>query len=150
MGLFHPKGSIHLTPSHVGARSEQHITTKLMVAGYEVLKPIRSGLRYDLVIEDAEGHFWRIQCKTGRYRNGAVEFNCRSNHDTHSNVRGTSTRSYRGECDYFAVYCTDLGKVYLVPTDQLPLQLACLRIDPPSGKMKSQGRGIRWAKDYEL
>lgn len=142
MSLFHPKGSIRVTTSMVGARSEQYIIAKLMTAGYEPLKPVREGLRYDLVIEDADGHFWRIQCKTGRYKNGAVEFHCSD--------RGRSIRSYRGQCEYFAIHCTDLGTVYLVPTDQLPLHLACLRIDPPSAKMKSQGHGIRWAKDYEL
>jgi hypothetical protein len=45
--------------------------------GYVVLTVYGGNQRYDLVIEDADGHFWRIQCKTGRIDEGstAIRFN---------------------------------------------------------------------------
>jgi len=48
-----------------GDRSEAIIIARMTEVGYIVLKPLSGQYRYDLVIEDADGHFWRIQCKTG-------------------------------------------------------------------------------------
>ena len=36
--------------------------------------PYGGSERYDLVIEDVEGQFWRIQCKSGWIEHGAVYF----------------------------------------------------------------------------
>ncbi len=43
MGLFHPKKRAIVSMKNIGGSE-----------------------RYDLVIEDADGQFWRVQCKTGR------------------------------------------------------------------------------------
>jgi len=48
-----------------GERSEAIIIAKLLEVGYHVFIPFGDNLRCDLVIEDADGTFWRIQCKTG-------------------------------------------------------------------------------------
>ena len=48
-----------------GDISEQAAITRLLECGYTVLQPIGQMHRYDLVIEDADGKFWKIQCKTG-------------------------------------------------------------------------------------
>jgi hypothetical protein len=48
----------------LGAESEAVIAAALIQAGYTVLTPNGYMHRYDLVIEDANGDFWRIQCKT--------------------------------------------------------------------------------------
>lgn len=61
MGLFRPKRHTQKT----GDISEQAAVTRLLQCGYVVLQPIGQMHRYDLVIEDAEGKFWKIQCKTG-------------------------------------------------------------------------------------
>ena len=102
------------------------------------------GLKPFYVIEDADGQFWRIQCKTGWIENGAIHFDT-ANH----NVTGTKRnwRHYRGQCAYFAVYCADLGQVYLVPVDQVGKTRAHLRIEPTKN---NQEKNVRWAKDYEL
>lgn len=47
-----------------GQISESAITTRLLQAGYIVLTPYGGNQRYDLVIENAEGQFFRIQCKS--------------------------------------------------------------------------------------
>ena len=55
--------------------------------------------RYDLVVDFGD-HFARVQCKTGRYRNGVIDFNTVS---TRSNRNGVFRRSYEGEVEYFAI-----------------------------------------------
>ena len=77
MDLLHPKTKIILNDSEVGVVGEQAVIARLTTCGYVVLVPI-GVQRYDLVIEDAEGNFWRIQCKVGRYHNkeNAVVWNC--------------------------------------------------------------------------
>ncbi len=65
------------------------------------------------------------------------------------NVTGTKRdwRHYQGQCEYFAVYCADLGQVYLVPVDQVGRTRAHLRIEPTKN---NQEKNVRWAKDYKL
>ncbi len=48
-----------------GDISEQATITRLLQCGYTVLQPIGQMHRYDLVIEDADGKFWKVQVKTG-------------------------------------------------------------------------------------
>ena len=143
MGLLHPKARTEYSSTMRGGESHAHIVARLIASGYVVLEPVGAvALRYDLVIEDAEGKFWRIQCKTGRYINGSVQF--------HTNNTGGKkvVKSYQGAVDYFAVYSPDLGKIYLVPITAVRDVGASLRVSPDRGK-QSPSR-IRWAADYEL
>lgn len=141
MGLFHPKNRIRGSVNAVGDRTELFLISSLIDAGYNVLTPVNSGLRYDLVIEDADCRFWRIQCKTGRYKNGVVEFSTTTfNHTT------TAYKGYAGAADYFAVYCKALNKAYLVPVSHVPVGHGKLRIDEVRHKLPS----TKWAQDYEL
>lgn len=48
----------------LGEQSQAHIIARLLEVGYTVLLPYRDSSRYDLVIEDGDGQFWRVQCKT--------------------------------------------------------------------------------------
>jgi len=81
MGIFPPRRDrvfgVPLSSLEVGQRTEAFIVHCLMECGYTVLTPL-GVQRFDLVIEDANGQFWRIQCKTGRPRNGTIEFNTRN------------------------------------------------------------------------
>src|SRR5438132_5025347 len=111
-----------------GQISEAAIAARLLQAGYVVLTPYGGTQRYDLVVEDADGKFWRIQCKSAWIdENGTVLKFDTANH----NVTGTKRdwRPYRGQCEYFAVYCADLGRVHLVPVDQVGRTRAHLRAD---------------------
>jgi PD-(D/E)XK nuclease superfamily protein len=56
-------------------------------------------------------------------------------------------KDYRGECDYFAVYCPENKGVYLLFVDQVGLTQAMLRLKPT---VNNQEKGVRWAKDYEI
>lgn len=80
MGLFGPKRHT----KSAGEYSEVVITERLLKAGYNVLTPYGDSLRYDLVIEDADGKFWRVQCKTAwlekRGDDEIIRFKTASNH----------------------------------------------------------------------
>ncbi len=134
----------------IGELSEAIIIAKLIEVGYRVLMPFGDNRRYDLVIEDADGNFFRVQCKTGWVENyGAyIQFKTASSY-YHTKAGRTShgRRDYRGQIDYFAVYCPDTGKVYLVPVDHVGTASASLRLQPTANK---QEKNVRWAKDYEL
>ncbi|GHO64994.1 hypothetical protein KSC_038860 [Ktedonobacter sp. SOSP1-52] len=129
----------------IGDISEAAIITRFLQLGYFVLTPYGGNHRYDLVIEDVERRFWRIQCKTARIVNNAIIKFDTANHNVTGNNR--ECRHYRGECDYFAVYSPGFNKVYLVPVDEVGVATAILRLTPLKN---NQEKNVRWAKDYEL
>ncbi len=120
------------------------VTQKLVEKGYEVLQPF-SDLRYDLAYISAEDRFIRVQCKSARLsKDGScLLFNTSSL----PGGRGIP-KSYRGEVEYFGIYSSDTGKVYLVPVDVVPpIGAGCLRIEKTKN---NQDKKVNWAKDYEL
>ena len=144
MGLL---GKEKRDTNRIGEISEAAIITRFLQLGYVVLTPYGGNQRYDMVIEDAEEQFWRIQCKTGRIDEGRTTIQFRA---IIQNVTGKNRqpRYYQGQCDYFAVYCEELNKVYLIPVDQVgQLITATLRLTP---RKYNQDRKTLWAKDYEL
>src|SRR5437667_668817 len=109
MGLL---GGVRRDTNRIGAISESAIITRFLQCGYVVLTPYGGNQRYDLVIEDADGQFWRIQCKTAWLdEGGAVLKFDTANHNVTGKKR--DWRHYRGQCEYFAVYSAELGKVFL-------------------------------------
>ncbi|HLI91904.1 MAG TPA: group I intron-associated PD-(D/E)XK endonuclease [Ktedonobacteraceae bacterium] len=130
----------------IGAISESAITTRFLQLGYIVLTPHGGNQRYDLVVEDIEGHFWRVQCKTAWFEENETVLKFKTaNHNI--NGRNRNWRHYRGQCDYFAAYCEKLNKVYLLPVDEVGTNQATLRLEPAKN---SQEKNVRWAKDYEF
>ncbi len=59
MGQFGPRQN----DKTIGERSEAIIMAKLLEVGYGVLMPFGDNRRYDLVIEDADEQFWRVQIR---------------------------------------------------------------------------------------
>ena|SRR5712692_5978945 len=129
-----------------GEISETVIIARFLQLGYVVLTPYGGNQRYDLVIENAEGRFWSVQCKTARIDEGRTEimFNTAIRNVTGKNRQ---SRHYRGQCDYFAAYNEALNKVYLIPVNQVGLTSAILRLTP---RRNNQDKNTIWAKDYEL
>jgi PD-(D/E)XK endonuclease len=121
-----------------------------MAAGYSVLVPVGEHHRYDLAIEDADGQFWRVQCKTAWTddEGATLRFNSSSKHYHYKGGRTTNAnRDYRGQIEYFAVYSPDTDKVYLIPVDHAGVTNVRLRLVPAGNK---QEKNVHWAKDYEL
>ncbi len=130
-------------PVDVGQRSEAAILAAFMDRGFEVLLPWGTNHRYDMVL-DLGDRFLRVQCKTGRLRNGAVDFVTQS---VRSNTKRCLRRSYHGEVDYFAVYCPENRAAYVVPCSDVTPGQVTLRITAPAN---GQRRRIRWAADFEI
>jgi len=138
-GIAHPKAVGDLTCAIVLAR--------LLAMFDAVLLPFGENQRYDLVAEK-NGAFLRVQCKTGRLRNGVIKFPCCSINYEHPTPRkGFYARDYRGSADLFGVYCPENDAVYLVPVYEVGRKEGCLRVDPTKNH---QSERIRWAIDFEV
>jgi len=133
-------------PKEIGDRTTLAAMLGLKAAGYALLIPFGENTRYDLVIDDGVA-LARVQCKTGRLRGGAIVFPVTSTYGHHRNP-ATARRTYRGEIDYFAVYCPETTGVYLVPIgDVCTRASAALRVAPARN---GQERRIRHAGGYEI
>lgn len=141
-----PQGKDKRDTNSIGESSEAAIIARLTRLGYSVLTPYGGSQRYDLVIEDATGMLWRIQCKTARVTNNNTVLTFST---SIRNVTGKhrEPRNYRGQCDFFAVYCEKLDAVYLIPIGAVGTISATLRLVP---SRNSQQKNVRWAKDYQL
>ena len=117
-----------------------------MEAGYAVLVPFGENTRYDLAIDDGVS-LKRVQCKTGRLREGSVRFAACSSYAHHPKPKMV-VRDYLGQIDYFGVYCQETGGAYLVPVEDAQVRKAgSLRLTPARNGQK---RMIRMAADYEI
>jgi len=133
-------------PKDIGDRTTLAVMVALHEAGYTVLMPFGENTRYDLVIERLGG-FSRVQCKTGRLLKGVVAFRTSSSYYHHPNPK-MPAKHYRGQVDFFAVYCRETGGVYLVPIEDAQQDhSASLRLAPARN---NQAQKVRWAADYEI
>jgi hypothetical protein len=123
-----------MNPSRIGSIAEAKVLATASTLGWNVSIPFGDGLPYDLVVE-REGKLYRVQCKTGRLRDGVVKFADYS--DDH--------KSYDGLVDVIAVFCHQNEKLYWIPASEGGM--AHLRIDPPKN---GQRKKIRYAKDFEV
>src|SRR5260370_15473704 len=107
-----------------GDITEHAVMYRLLESGYGVLKPVGQMYRYDLVVEDSEGQFWRIQCKTGWLNadKTTITFAVASTYNHNTKTKGR--KPYHGEVEYFGVYVEELRKVYLVPADRVGVNTA--------------------------
>jgi len=130
----------------IGDRTTLAVMQALQTTGYAVSVPFGENVRYDLVIDDGET-LRRVQCKTGRLREGAIRFatcSCYGHHLRPSESR----RDYHGQVDCFAVHCPETDGVYLIPIEDLPVRVqAALRVDP---SRNGQRKYIRFAATYEI
>ncbi len=101
--------------------------------------------RYDL-IWDNKGKLLRVQVKTGRFRRGVVTFNAYSAYQYYRKSNPIR-RGYKGDIDYFGIYCPETDKCYLVSVNDVPDRFPTLRVVPTKN---NQSRKVRWAKDYEI
>jgi hypothetical protein len=141
--MFPKISGLSTHPVDVGLRSEAAVIAELNRRGYCVLLPFGFNNRYDFVIH-VDDRFLRVQCKTGRLREGVIMYPTRS---TRCSTSGIHFRDYDGEVDLFIVYCPQNEKLYAIPPSDLARGAGTLRVDPPAN---NQVRGIRWAVDYEL
>ena len=124
-----------------GDVAELQIAAALIRHGKRLLRPLSSASRYDLLIDNEDGTFTRVQCKSGVRRNGCVLFRVysMSGHDARA-------KGYRGQVDAFGVYCSDTKGTYLVPIEAIATceHVVALRVEPARN---GQRRGIRLAAE---
>jgi hypothetical protein len=130
-----------MNPRSIGNLTEAKILAALVNAGYLVSCPFGSGHKYDLVIDDGK-QLARVQCKTGRVRDGSLIFNGYSMPGS-----GVRRQSYRDVADFFAVLNPEDERVYLVPVSEVGESDVSLRLIPTRN---GQSRRVRWAVSYLL
>lgn len=134
-------------PKDIGDRTTLAVMWALREINVPFSIPFGENTRYDLVIEEPDGRLARVQCKTGRLRNGAVLFALCSAYGHHRNPK-THRRDYRGQVEYFAVYCAETTGIYLIPIQALRGRVsAALRVADPAN---SQRKFVRFARDFEI
>lgn len=117
------------------------LTMKFLKMRYVVLRPVTEMSRYDLVIDRGMG-FETVQSKCASYRNGTLIFSASSSH-YHRGV--LESRSYRGQCDLFGVYCIELDLCCLLPVGDVGEKKGYLRIDDTKN---GQYGNVRFAREY--
>jgi len=127
-----------------GDLSELEVITALTRAGRRVLRPVSSGLRYDLAIDNGDGTVVRVQCKTGVLARGRIVFRVCS-----TDARRLRGISYHGQIDAFGVFCPQTSTSYLVPMSVVAgcATMGCLRVDRPKN---GQSKRVRYAADFEI
>jgi hypothetical protein len=132
---------VALQTGEKGNLTEARILAAFVAAGYLVSVPFGSGHKYDFVVDDS-ARLLRVQCKTGRVKNGVLVFNAYS-----QSGNGSVKMSYRGLADLFAVLNPRDDKVYLIPVDEVGVTDVTLRLSPTLNK---QAQRVRWAEVYLL
>jgi len=146
------------TTQRRGLSTHLAVAQRLVEIGYEVLQPLDPSLPYDLAFVSMTKKEWlesefpvlmRVQCKTARLSpdEAFIAFNGYINGGRVEENRRIR-KGYWGEAEWFGVYCSEIGKVYLVPV-QAFTNGAEIRLRLKQTK-NNQGSGITWAKDYEI
>jgi hypothetical protein len=125
-----------------GDITELKVLLKLLEHELNVSVPHGDNTRYDLVFEK-NNKFYRVQCKTGRMRNGVVMFKC----STHHPRDYTKVSFYNDDVDYFGVYCFENDKVYLIPIEFIGRSEFSLRT---RSTKNNQNEKIIWAMWFEI
>lgn len=145
--------SEHENTAQRGLIGQTIILARLVELGKEVLLPWGDHRRYDIAYyepaeRDHPARLVRIQCKVGWFYDDGAEIEFSTMSVLVKPGKGHVRRGYRGEIEYFAVYCPNNRKTYLIPVDDVP--------DGSKAKMRlksaknNQQQGILWAKDYEI
>jgi hypothetical protein len=127
-----------------GDLSELEVALALVRAGYPILRPLSSGLRYDLAVDNRDGTISRVQCNTGILRKGFIEFNVSS-----ADGRRPKGVAYVGQVEAFGIYCPQNRKVYLVPIDRIVARVSRARLRTDATK-NGQVRGVTLAAAFEI
>ncbi len=130
-----------------GAIAELEIAAAAAKLGVEVYRPVSGHSRADLVL-DIAGRLMRVQCKWGRLsqsRDVVVVHTGGCRISSSGYVRTTYTIE---EVDLFGIYCGELDRCFLVPTELVAGKHGLqLRLSPPRNNQRSC---INLAEWYEL
>jgi PD-(D/E)XK endonuclease len=133
-----------LTTDQKGAVAEAWVTATALSHGIGVWRPLADE-RSDLIL-DLRPRLLRVQCKWSRRIDDVIWVRC---YRSRRNAEGILRQFYSpDDVDGFAAYCPDVGRVYLIPFDDIPPRgTLLLRLEPARNSQKA---GIRWAADFEF
>jgi PD-(D/E)XK endonuclease len=134
----------------VAERGEAIIIARLLEVGYRIFMPFGDNQRCDLLIEDAAGQFWHWACQYGRLKSDGARIECAtasSYFHTRAGRTAYGRKGYRGQVDFFALYCPETRGMYLIPVEQVGTTNAMLRLAPTKHR---QRKHVRCAKGYQL
>lgn len=134
------------TTTDVGHIANAFASAILAVKGFVAI-PALEGSRYDLLLEQPQGRFERLQCKNGRIRGKVLQFNTRSRSGGLYKAGYVSKAYTKDDIDYFAVFCSDNGTLYLIPVEDVQSSVMSLRLEAPEN---GQAFNIKWAATYEI
>ena len=123
-----------------GNANEAAVLHAFVEAGWQVWTPFGEGGAYDL-LAGWQDQFLRIQCKSGRVRNGCLLFNASSTD------HGRGHESYAGRADIFGVSAPGLPSVYVVPVSAVARSEGRLRLEPTANMQRKK---VRPAEAYAM
>jgi len=121
-----------------GNATEAAVLAAFVEAGWQVWTPFGEGASFDL-LASWQDQFLRIQCKSGRVRQGCLLFN------SSSTDHGKGHESYVGRADVFGVSAPGLKGIYVIPVGSVARFEGRLRLEPAAN---SQRKKIRPAEAY--
>jgi hypothetical protein len=124
-----------------GDLTEAAVLKAFVALDLAVFLPWRHDLPFDLVVSADHKTFLRVQCKSGREREGCVLFN------SAGTDHGRGRQHYRDRADLLAVWCPTIDQVFVVPVDEAAGYVTSLRLRP---SRNNQVRGIRFAADHTV
>lgn len=130
---------------YVSAMAESRIEAELLKRDIQCWRP-SAETQHDLLAY-FNGDYQQVQVKHARYRedNGVVDI-----HTTSWGSKGSDyddRRDYsEDEVDFFAGYCSELERCFLVPFEETGTASFWIRVD----EAENNDSRINWAEDYEL
>jgi hypothetical protein len=132
-----------MNSKQVGDISEVAVKKFLLEQGFSVLDTVGDNDRYDLVYEKEE-EFYRVQVKTGRYKNGKILFDCENK--TTENGKVVKKQYTKKDIDFFFVYYPESEKIFKIPVSEAPSSRMEIRVE----EAKQDDPRINWASDYQV
>lgn len=138
-------------PKKIGDRTFARFMAECVMCDWQVLVPFGDCDRYDCIIDrnDGEG-FKKVQVKTGRYKNGSVQFpTCSTNHYVREGevIHNKQISYIKEDVDFFGVFCFKLNKCYLVPIEDTGERSCFLRVVKSKN---NQEKNVKYASGYEI
>ena len=134
-----------MNTNEVGRITEAKVLARLVELGKHVLVPFSNVGRYDLLIDEGDGTYTRVECKTGSLVKGCVLFKTQSSGYS-STGKKRPVKDYSEDADCFGIWCRETDKVYMVAVAEATKSSMTLRVDAPKNNHKKR----KWAKDYEV
>lgn len=122
-----------------GTAVELKLQALLLKEGYNICVPVGSKA-YDLILE-LDNQFYKLQCKSGTVKNGALCFKAYSSRPYNKKYKYS-----KKDIDFLVSYHEERNLFYIIPIEKVKTDIVRLRLE----KSKNNNKKFKNAKDYEL